>query len=415
MQQDVIVIGGGAGGMMAAIAAGQLGAKVLLLEKNDILGKKMLIAGKGRCNITNDKEIQQLIEAFPHNGRFLYTAFNRFSNQDTKEFFTSNGVPLKVERGDRVFPVSDRSKDIVQAMEKQLRAAGVKIKTKARVVDVRCQMTGLHQVVLANGEILEAERVIVATGGASYPGTGSTGDGYGFARNAGHEIVALRPALVPLNVAEVWVKELQGLSLKNVTLTLTNQEGKVIAEDFGEMLFTHFGISGPIVLTVSGQAVDYWQKEKTPLKATIDLKPALSEEKLDARLLREIEAQHKKQLKNSLSALLPAKLIPVFLKLTGLEAEKMMYQLTKAERQKMVQTLKNLTLTVTGTRPLEEAIVTAGGVQVKEISPKTMESKIVPGLYFVGEVLDIDGVTGGFNLQAALSTGYLAGQACIMG
>ena len=300
-------------------------------------------------------------------------------------------------------------------MEKQLRAAGVKIKTKARVVDVRCQMTGLHQVVLANGEILEAERVIVATGGASYPGTGSTGDGYGFARNAGHEIVALRPALVPLNAAEVWVKELQGLSLKNVTLTLTNQEGKVIAEDFGEMLFTHFGISGPIVLTVSGQAVDYWQKEKTPLKATIDLKPALSEEKLDARLLREIEAQHKKQLKNSLSALLPAKLIPVFLKLTGLEAEKMMYQLTKAERQKMVQTLKNLTLTVTGTRPLEEAIVTAGGVQVKEISPKTMESKIVPGLYFVGEVLDIDGVTGGFNLQAALSTGYLAGQACIMG
>jgi len=415
MQQDVIVIGGGAGGMMAAIAAGQLGAKVLLLEKNDILGKKMLIAGKGRCNITNDKEIQQLIEAFPHNGRFLYTAFNRFSNQDTKEFFTSNGVPLKVERGDRVFPVSDRSKDIVQAMEKQLRAAGVKIKTKARVVDVRCQMTGLHQVVLANGEILEAERVIVATGGASYPGTGSTGDGYGFARNAGHEIVTLRPALVPLTVSEAWVKELQGLSLKNVTLTLTNQEGKVIAEDFGEMLFTHFGISGPIVLTVSGQAVDYWQKEKTPLKATIDLKPALSEEKLDARLLREIEAQHKKQLKNSLSALLPAKLIPVFLKLTGLEAEKMMYQLTKAERQKMVQTLKNLTLTVTGTRPLEEAIVTAGGVQVKEISPKTMESKIVPGLYFVGEVLDIDGVTGGFNLQAALSTGYLAGQACIMG
>ena len=415
MEQDVIVIGGGAGGMMAAIAAGELGAKVLLLEKNDILGKKMLIAGKGRCNITNDKEIQQLIEAFPHNGRFLYTAFNRFSNQDTKEFFTNNGVPLKVERGDRVFPVSDRSKDIVQAMERKLKSTGVKVKTKAKVVDLRCQADGLHQVVLANGEVLEAERVIVATGGASYPGTGSTGDGYNFARRAGHEIVTLRPALVPLNAAEPWVKELQGLSLKNVKLTLTNQEGKIIAEDFGEMLFTHFGISGPIVLTVSGQAVDYWQKEKTALKATIDLKPALSEEKLDARLLREIEAQHKKQLKNSLSALLPAKLIPVFLQLTNLEPEKMMYQLTKNERQKMVQTLKNLTLTVTGTRPLEEAIVTAGGVQVKQISPKTMESKLVSGLYFVGEVLDIDGVTGGFNLQAALSTGYLAGQACIMG
>lgn len=414
MKQQVIVVGGGASGMMAAITAGQQGAKVTLLEKNDLLGKKMLISGKGRCNITNDKEVQQLIDAFPHNGRFLYTAFNRFSNEATKDFFTANGVPLKVERGDRVFPASDRSKDIVQAMERQLHAAGVQVKRKATVAGLQMNEQRIVGVVLDSGEILPADKVIIATGGASYPGTGSTGDGYHFARKVGHEIVQLRPSLIPLVVEEKWIKDLQGLSLKNVTLTLATTEGKMIAEEFGEMLFTHFGLSGPIVLTVSNKAVDYWQQNKKPLLAHIDLKPALTAEKLDARLLREIGEQHKKQLKNSLAALLPAKMIPVFLQQSGLSPEKLTYQLNREERLRMVELLKRFTLTVVRARPLEEAIVTAGGVQVKEISPKTMESKLVAGLYFVGEVLDIDGVTGGFNLQAALSTGYLAGMACVM-
>ncbi len=412
MGNRVIVIGAGASGMMAALIAAENGAQVMLFEKNDRPGKKMLISGKGRCNVTTDKDTNEIINSFLHNGKFLYTALNSFSNQQVKYFFEEAGVPLKVERGERVFPVSDQSKDIVNAMRRKLEDAGVDLWLNATVKEVLFTDGCAVGVQLPNGRKIEADHVIVATGGASYPGTGSTGDGYHFARKAGHTIVPLRPSLIPLECAEGYVKELQGLSLKNVTFTIETAEGKKVAQEFGEMLFTHFGVSGPIVLTQSYKAVDYWQKNKQPLYASIDFKPALSREKLDARLLREIEEQNKKQLKNSLHTLMPTKLIPVFLKRCGVSGDKVMHQITKEERLRMVDILKDFRFTLTKARPIEEAIVTAGGVSVKEVSPKTMESKLVKGLYFTGEVLDIDGMTGGFNLQAAFSTGYLAGTAC---
>ncbi|MBQ5706733.1 MAG: NAD(P)/FAD-dependent oxidoreductase [Peptococcaceae bacterium] len=412
MAKRVIVIGAGASGMMAALMAAENGAQVMLFEKNDRPGKKILISGKGRCNVTTDKDTTEIINSFLHNGKFLYTALASFSNQQVKYFFEEAGVPLKVERGERVFPVSDQAKDIVNALRRKLEAAGVDLWLNATVKEVLYEDGRAVGVLLPNGRKIEADCVIVATGGASYPGTGSTGDGYHFARKAGHSIVTLRPSLIPLECAEGYVKELQGLSLKNVTFTITTAEGKKLAEDFGEMLFTHFGVSGPIVLTQSYKAVDYWQKNKQPLIGSIDFKPALSREKLDARFLREIEEQNKKQLKNSLPALMPSKLIPVFLKRANVSGDKAMHQITKEERMRMVDTLKDFRFTITKARPIEEAIVTAGGVSVKEVSPKTMESKLVKGLYFTGEVLDIDGMTGGFNLQAAFSTGYLAGMAC---
>ena len=412
MAKRVIVIGAGASGMMAALMAAENGAQVMLFEKNDRPGKKILISGKGRCNVTTDKDTTEIINSFLHNGKFLYTALASFSNQQVKYFFEEAGVPLKVERGERVFPVSDQAKDIVNALRRKLEAAGVDLWLNATVKEVLYEDGRAVGVLLPNGRKIEADCVIVATGGASYPGTGSTGDGYHFARKAGHNIVSLRPSLIPLECAEGYVKELQGLSLKNVTFTITTAEGKKLAEDFGEMLFTHFGVSGPIVLTQSYKAVDYWQKNKQPLVGSIDFKPALSREKLDARFLREIEEQNKKQLKNSLPALMPSKLIPVFLKRANVSGDKAMHQITKEERMRMVDTLKDFRFTITKARPIEEAIVTAGGVSVKEVSPKTMESKLVKGLYFTGEVLDIDGMTGGFNLQAAFSTGYLAGIAC---
>lgn len=412
MKQRIIVIGGGASGMMAALRAAKAGAAVMLLEKNDRLGKKMLISGKGRCNVTTEKEIGEIIQSFVHNGKFLYTALNSFSNQQVKQFFEDAGVPLKVERGERVFPVSDQSKDIVNALRQKLQAAGVDLWLNAAVKDLLLEEGKAVGVLLPNGQKLQADAVIVATGGASYPGTGSTGDGYHFARKAGHTIVSLRPSLIPLECAEQWVKALQGLSLKNVTLTIETKAGKRLAQEFGEMLFTHFGISGPIVLSASYKAVDYWQNNKEPLQASIDFKPALSREKLDARLLREIEEQKKKQLKNSLHTLMPSKLIPIFIQQCGVSPDKAMHQITREERQRMAGLLKDFRFTLTKARPLEEAIVTAGGVSVKEVSPKTMESKLVKNLYFTGEVLDLDGMTGGFNLQAAFSTGYLAGTAC---
>ena len=412
MAKRVIVIGAGASGMMAALMAAENGAQVMLFEKNDRPGKKILISGKGRCNVTTDKDTTEIINSFLHNGKFLYTALASFSNQQVKYFFEEAGVPLKVERGERVFPVSDQAKDIVNALRRKLEAAGVDLWLNATVKEVLYEEGRAVGVLLPNGRKIAADSVIVATGGASYPGTGSTGDGYHFARKAGHSIVTLRPSLIPLECAEGYVKELQGLSLKNVTFTITTAEGKKLAEDFGEMLFTHFGVSGPIVLTQSYKAVDYWQKNKQPLVGSIDFKPALSREKLDARFLREIEEQNKKQLKNSLPALMPSKLIPVFLKRANVSGDKAMHQITKEERMRMVDTLKDFRFTITKARPIEEAIVTAGGVSVKEVSPKTMESKLVKGLYFTGEVLDIDGMTGGFNLQAAFSTGYLAGMAC---
>ena len=412
MKKRVIVIGGGASGMMAALTAAENDAEVMLLEKNDRLGKKMLITGKGRCNVTTDKEIDEMIRSFVHNGKFLYTAFNSFSNQQVQQFFEDAGVPLKVERGERVFPVSDQSKDIVNALRRKLQEAGVDLWLNAAVKEVLLEDGKAAGVLLPNGKKLLADSVIIATGGASYPGTGSTGDGYRFAGKAGHTVVNLRPSLIPLECAEGYVKALQGLSLKNVTLTIETAEGKKLAQEFGEMLFTHFGISGPIVLTSSYKAVDYWQKHKQPLLGSIDFKPALSREKLDARLLREFEEQNKKQLKNSLHTLMPSKLIPVFIQRCGISPDKALHQITKEERQRMVDLLKDFRFTIFKARPLEEAIVTAGGISVKEVSPKTMESKLVKNLYFIGEVLDVDGMTGGFNLQAAFSTGYLAGIAC---
>ncbi|MBE6111573.1 MAG: NAD(P)/FAD-dependent oxidoreductase [Peptococcaceae bacterium] len=412
MKKRVIVVGGGASGMMAAITAAENGADVTLLEKNDRLGKKILITGKGRCNVTTDKDTTEIINSFVHNGKFLYTALSSFSNQQVKYFFEEAGVPLKVERGERVFPVSDQSKDIVNAMRRKMQDAGVDVWLNATVKEVLVEDGRAVGVQLLNGQKLRADHVIVATGGASYPGTGTTGDGYHFARKTGHTVVTLRPSLIPLECAEGYVKALQGLSLKNVNFTIETAQGKKLIQDFGEMLFTHFGVSGPIVLSSSYKAVDYWQKHKEPLVGIIDFKPALTPEKLDARILRDIEEQKNKQLKNSLNGLMPAKLIPVFIQRAGLSPDKAMHQITREERQRMVELLKNFRFTITKARPIEEAIVTAGGVSVKEVSPKTMESKLVPGLYFTGEVLDIDGMTGGFNLQAAFSTGYLAGIAC---
>ena len=412
MANRVIVIGGGASGMMAAITAAENGAEVILLEKNDRLGKKILITGKGRCNVTTDKDTDEIIRSFVHNGKFLYTALSSFSNQQVKYFFEEAGVPLKVERGERVFPVSDQSKDIVNALRRKMQEAGVDVWLNATVKEVLVEDGRVSGVQLVNGQKLLADHVIVATGGASYPGTGTTGDGYHFARKTGHTVVNLRPSLIPLECAEGYVKALQGLSLKNVNFTIETSQGKKLIQDFGEMLFTHFGISGPIVLSCSYKAVDYWQKNKEPLTGIIDFKSALSPEKLDARILRDIEEQKNKQLKNALHGLMPGKLIPVFIQKSGISPDKAMHQITREERQKMVELLKNFRFTITKARPIEEAIVTAGGVSVKEVSPKTMESKLVPGLYFTGEVLDIDGMTGGFNLQAAFSTGYLAGTAC---
>jgi len=413
MKRQVIVVGGGASGMMAAYAAAKAGAQVAILEKTDFLGRKLFITGKGRCNVTTAKETREMIDQFAHNGKFLYTALNRFSNQAVRQFFEEAGVPLKVERGDRVFPVSDQAQDIINALRSKMQQVDVEVWVYATVTGLLLADGQVRGVELANGQRFPADCVIVATGGASYPRTGSTGDGYRLARQAGHTIVPIRPALIPLVCAEKSdVDALEGLSLKNVTLTIETTTGKQLVQEFGEMIFTYFGISGPIVLSSSYKAVDYWQKQQQPLIAHIDFKPALSLEKLDARLLREIEAQHNKRLKNSLHTLMPSKLIPVFIARLGISPEKVLHQLTREERLRMARLLKDFRLTLTGARPLEEAIVTAGGVNVKEISPKTMESKLVRGLYFTGEVLDIDGKTGGFNLQAAFSTGYLAGSAC---
>mgnify|MGYP000296374731 CR=1 FL=1 len=409
-RRKVIVVGGGASGMMAAIAAAEKGAQVTLLEKNNQLGKKLLITGKGRCNVTNSKDMAQLINSFPHNGKFLFTAFTVWSNEQTMAFFEQMGVALKVERGDRVFPQSDQAKDIVWALNRRLKQLKVEVHLGQAVQALLTNEAGAAKgVVLADGRHLEADRVIVAVGGMSYPGTGSSGDGYSWAKAIGHTIKPLRPALVPLESPDEWLYALQGLSLKNVRLTFFKPNGKKLAEEFGEMLFTHFGISGPIVLTLSSQVVDQWQKEQEPLTAEIDLKPALSVEQLDQRLLREIDEQHNKQLKNVLTSLLPQKLIPVFIERVGIAEDRVMHQLTRGERQQLIHGLKHFAFRVHQARPLAEAIVTAGGIHVKEISPQTMESKLVSGLYFTGEILDIDGITGGFNLQAAFSTGYLAG------
>lgn len=402
----VIVIGGGAAGMMAAIAAAEHGHRVVLLEKNEKLGKKIYITGKGRCNVTNACEMDKLFENMVSNPKFMYSAFYDYTNMQVMELLREAGCPLKTERGERVFPVSDHSSDVIAALERTLRKRGVDIRLHTTVQGIRTENGHVMGVTLSDGSKPEADAVVIATGGLSYPTTGSTGDGYRMAQELGHTMKECTPALVPMEIREEWCRQLQGLSLKNVTLTMLCG-GKKIYEGFGEMLFTHFGISGPLVLSASS----YYGKckDKAEVSAVIDLKPALSEEQLDKRILRDFEQNPNKQFKNVIGSLYPAKLIPVMIALSGIDGDKQIHEITREERKTLLKVTKHLTMQVDGLRDFNEAIITQGGIRVKEINPSTMESKLVSGLYFAGEVLDLDALTGGFNLQIAWSTGHLAG------
>lgn len=403
---DVIVVGGGAAGLMAAGTAAQNGRRVLLLDKNRLFGRKVRITGKGRCNLTNRCGTDTLMENIPRNGKFLYSAFGRFSPADTMAFFEAHGLELKTERGNRVFPVSDKASDVADVLVRFCREAGVCLCPEEAVYELLLNDGVVTGVSTSRGRY-SAESVIIATGGKSYPLTGSTGDGYRFAKAAGHTIIDPVPSLVPLVIREDWCRELQGLSLKNVTLTVTQvRSGKVVFEELGEMLFTHFGVSGPLVLSASAH-----MRGMTPgeYRLSIDLKPALEEKQLDARLLRDFEKYRNRDFINALHDLLPQKLIPVLVSLTEIPPDKKVNQLSKEERGRLLGLLKRLPMIAESFRPIEEAIVTSGGVKVSEVNPKTMESKLCPGLYFAGEVLDVDAYTGGFNLQIAFSTGYLAG------
>jgi predicted Rossmann fold flavoprotein len=406
MNDKIIVIGGGPAGMMAAHTAALYGGDVLLLEKNSRLGRKLLITGKGRCNITNHCDVNTFIQNITTNGRFLYGAASRFSPEDTIAYFENSGLPLKTERGNRVFPQSDRAYDVEKALEQNLRDCGVEIREET-VTGVAVQEGNVVKVICESGAEYPAKAVILATGGVSYPLTGSTGDGYRFARMLGHHIISPKASLIPILTEEDWCKKAQGLSLKNVRLTLLDQkEKRVLYEELGEMLFTHFGVSGPLVLSASAHIRN---PEPGRYRLVIDLKPGLTETQLDARILRDFKENQNKDFSNSLGALLPRKLIPVVIRLSGIPFDLKVNQITKEMRQKLLEVVKGLSLTVKGFRPVEEAIITSGGVDVKEVSPKTMESKLVQGLYFAGEILDLDAYTGGFNLQIAFSTGYTAG------
>lgn len=405
--RQILVIGGGAAGLMAAGFAARTGAGVTLLERNARPARKILITGKGRCNVTNDcNDIRTLVEAVPANGRFLYSAFSAFMPADTIAFFERAGVPLKTERGGRVFPQSDKSYDIADALERFARECGVQI-VQGRAVHLRAENGRISGAVTEAGQLYRADAVIVATGGLSYPRTGSTGDGYALAQEAGHTLVPTHPSLSALNVHEGWCSDLQGLSLRNSALKVEDtQKGKVIYTDFGEMLFTHFGVSGPMILSASSHMR---QMESGRYRIHIDLKPALDPEQLDRRILRDFEGSKNRNFINALDLLLPKKLVPVIVRLSGIPASRKVNAVTREERRALGVLLKDLTLTVTGFCPIEEAIVTAGGVPTKEIDPKTMQSKLLPGLYFAGEVIDVDAYTGGYNLQIAFATGKLAG------
>ncbi len=405
----VLIIGGGPAGMMAGATAAENGARVILLEKKESVGKKLKITGKGRCNITSAVDGDNFITGYAGNGRFLYSVLHDFSNKDLIQFFENHNLKCKVERGNRVFPESDDAGDVVRVLRDNLIRQGVQIKTATKVkgITIKSQrVTGVE----TDQNTMESDVVIIATGGMSYPGTGSTGDGYNWARAAGHTIIEPRPGLVPLVTEEKWVKDLQGLSLKNIKASSYQADGKKINEDFGEMLFTHFGVSGPIILSMSRDIGEKLHRHRQKVNLIIDFKPALDKEKLDRRLCRDLDKYSNRQFKNSLGDLLPRKLIPVIVKLSGIDELKESNQVNRAERKKLVHLLKHFPLTITGTRPIAEAIVTAGGVNVKEVNPKTMESKLVKGLFFAGEILDVDGYTGGYNLQAAFSTGYAAGK-----
>lgn len=401
----IAVIGGGPAGMMAAASAALMGANVLIIEKNKFLGKKMRITGKGRCNITNSAEISEFINNIPVNGKFMHSAFYAFDNNDITELLKRYGVETKIERGGRIFPVSDDAKDVVDALKKYVKDSGAKA-VQRTVTEIIKTENGFKIKVKEKGS-LTCDKVILATGGTSYPQTGSTGDGYRFAKSLGHEIITPKPSLVPLVTEGNLANRLMGLSLKNIAIKITDESGKKVYSDFGEMLFTHYGVSGPVILSASSHLRDFESKNYT---LSIDLKPALDEEALDKRILRDFEKEQNRDFINSLDALLPQKLIPVIVSLSGIPERKKVRDITRAERLKLVDTVKNLTLKIKGTRPVAEAIITSGGVNVKEISPKTMESKLCPGLYFAGEIIDVDAYTGGFNLQIAYSTGFLAGE-----
>ena len=407
MTDEIVIIGAGAAGMMAAVQAARLGKSVTLLERNDRPGRKIIITGKGRCNVTNATNLlNELISAVPVNGRFLYSAFSAFMPQDTMEFFECEGVPLKIERGNRVFPVSDSSKDIVDAIYSAATDEGVKFK-KGRAVDLKIENGSVTAVITEDGEEIPCASVLVATGGKSYPGTGSTGDGYALAERAGHTVTELKPSLVPLEAHEGFCSQLQGLSLKNAAIKVEDTlKFRTVYEDFGEMLFTHFGVSGPMILSASSHMRDM-QSERYVIH--IDLKPALSHEQLDRRIVKDLTENANKDYANVLALLLPRKLIPVAAQLTHIKPTTKANQITREQRAVLVDWLKDFRVTVTRFRPLDEAIITSGGVKVSEVDPKTMRSKLVDNLYFAGEVLDVDAYTGGFNLQIAFATGYAAG------
>ena len=402
----VIVIGGGAAGAVAAIFAARNGHRVELFEKNEKIGKKLFITGKGRCNVTNAGDMDALFDAVKSNPKFLYSAFYSFTNEQAMDFFEELGVRLKVERGNRVFPQSDHSSDIINALKHELEQLGVEIHLCTEVKDVLVEHEKFTGVVLKNGKKVSGDACVVATGGISYASTGSTGDGYRFAEKTGHKVTDLYPSLVPMEVKEWYAKELQGLSLRNIQGTILDGNKKLY-EEFGEMLFTHYGVSGPIIISASSVVGKKLQDKELTLK--IDLKPALSREQLDQRVLRDFEENKNKQFKNAVDKLFPAKLKPIMIELSGISPEKKVNEISKEERLCFVDLIKNFKMTLTGLRSYNEAIITKGGVSVKDIDPGTMESKKISGLYYAGEVLDLDALTGGFNLQIAWSTGYLAG------
>ena len=402
----VIVIGGGAAGAVAAIFAARNGHQVELFEKNEKIGKKLFITGKGRCNVTNAGDMDALFDAVKSNPKFLYSAFYSFTNEQAMDFFEELGVRLKVERGNRVFPESDHSSDIIHALKHELERLGVEIHFCTEVKDVLVEHEKFTGIVLKNGKKVSGDACVVATGGISYASTGSTGDGYRFAEKTGHKVTELYPSLVPMEVKEWYAKELQGLSLRNVQGTILDGKKKLY-DEFGEMLFTHYGVSGPIIISASSVVGKKLQDKELTLQ--IDLKPALSREQLDQRVLRNFEENKNKQFKNAVDKLFPAKLKPIMIELSGISPEKKVNEISKEERLYFVDLIKNFKMTLTGLRSYNEAIITKGGVSVKDIDPGTMESKKISGLYFAGEVLDLDALTGGFNLQIAWSTGYLAG------
>ena len=409
-QVQIVVAGAGAAGMMAAVTAARQGAKVVLIDPTDKVGRTLYRSGKGRCNLTNDCRVDRLLASVPRNGKFLYSAFSRFSPQDTIAFFEKLGVPLKVERGNRVFPQSDRAADVIDALWKELRRCRVELR-QDRVTEVAVSGGRVSGVKLEKAGLVNCEAVLLATGGASYPRTGSTGDGYRIAEALGHTITPIRGSLVPLESEDRACSQLQGLSLRNVVLRMKNQRGKTVYQEQGELLFTHFGLSGPLVLSASAH-MDF---ARDRYAAHIDLKPALDEEKLDARLLRDFGERANQDVSNALGALVPRSMIPVMAERTGIDGQTKVRDIRREQRRRLLDALKDFTVDISGPRPVEEAIVTAGGVKVSQVDPKTMQSKLVQGLYFAGELLDVDGYTGGFNLQIAWSTGYAAGLAAVGG